>query len=176
MLIGITGTIGAGKGAVAKHLESKGFRHVSVSGFLAEKAVERRIPPTRVSRRIIGNEYRAKGPSALIEAVLADVNPAKEDIVVESLHTVAEVAYVKHLGGRVLSVDAPLIVRWERIKLERSVKDSGSYDEFVAEQNRQMSSDNPSENNLAAAIAAADIHLENLGTSEELFKQVDAIV
>jgi len=176
MIIGITGTIGAGKGMVALHLEGKGFRHISVSGFLAEKAMLRKVPPTRVTRRMIGNEYRAQGPTALIEAVLAEANPHKEDIVVESLHTVPEVEYIQHLGGKVISVDAPLILRWERIKLERSVKDSGSYEEFVAEQNRQMKSDNPNENNLAAAVLAADAHIENLGTPQELFRKVDAIV
>ena len=176
MIIGITGTIGAGKGMVALHLEGKRFRHISVSGFLAEKAMLRKVPPTRVTRRMIGNEYRAKGPTALIEAVLAEANPQKEDIIVESLHTVPEVRYIQHLGGKVISVDAPLILRWERIKMERSVKDSGSYEDFVAEQNRQMKSDNPNENNLAAAVLAADVHIENLGTPQELFKQVDAIV
>jgi dephospho-CoA kinase len=176
MLIGITGTIGAGKGMVALHLEGKGFRHLSVSGFLAEKAIVRRMPPTRVTRRMIGNEYRAQGPTALVEAVLAEANPAEEDIVIESLHTVPEVEYVKKLGGVVISVDAPLVLRWERIKVERSVKDSGSYEEFVAEENRQMASANPNENNLVAAILAADFHTQNLGTPQELFRQVDAIL
>ncbi len=176
MIIGITGTIGAGKSIIASHLEAKGFRHVSVSEFLAEKAVMRRVPPTRIVRRTIGNEYRVKGPTALIEAVLAEVDTTQENIVVESLHTVTEVEYVKRLGGTVISVDAPLLLRWERIKLERSEKDSGSYEEFLAEQNRQMASDNPNENNLAAAVRAADFRIENLGTSEELLKQVDDIL
>lgn len=176
MIIGITGTIGAGKGVVATYLEKKGFRHISVSEFLAEKAILRKVPPTRVVRRTIGNEYRAKGATALIEAVLAEVNSTKENIVVESLHTIPEIEYVQHLGGQVISVDAPLLLRWERIKMERSVKDSGSYEEFVAEQDRQMKSDNPNENNLAAAVETADFHLENLGTPEELLSQVNVIL
>lgn len=176
MIIGITGTIGSGKGIIAARLEAKGFQHLSVSEFLAEQAIIRKVPPTRMARRKIGNEYRAKGPNALMEAILSHSNLSKENIVLESLHTVSEVMYVKGLGGFVISVDAPLPERWKRIVAERSEKDSDSYEEFVAEQNLQMASDNPNENNLVSAINAADVHLENLGTPEELNKQVDAIL
>ncbi len=173
MILGITGTIGAGKGAVASHLEKKGFKHFSMSGFLAEEATRRGLALTRVVRREIANEYRSKSPTALIEAVLADANPAKESIVVESLHTVPEVEYVQRLGGKVISVDAPLPLRWERIKNAGDAKDTGSYDAFVDEQNRQMASENPNENNLTKAMEAADFHFENTGTPEELFKKID---
>lgn len=175
MIIGVTGTIGSGKGTVVSRLEKRGFRHVSVSGFLADKAVQRGIPATRITLRNIGNEYRAKGATALIEAVLAEENPKKEDIAVESLHTVAEVEYVQHLGGQVIAVDAPLPVRWERVKKEGGIKD-GSHDEFVAEQDHQMASANPDENNLAAAMAAADFHIVNDGTLEEFSGKVDAVI
>ncbi|MDE2079680.1 MAG: AAA family ATPase [Patescibacteria group bacterium] len=176
MLIGITGTIGAGKGTVADYLKKKGFRHVSVSGFLAEEAARRGHAASRVERRELGNEYRSRGKDALIEAVLADANPFKEDIVVESLHTVPEVEYVQHLGGKVIAVDAPLEARWERVRTRGSEKDSVPYDVFVAEQNRHMASDNPNENNLRAAIEVADFRIENAGSENELFEKVDGIL
>ncbi len=176
MIIGITGTIGAGKGILAAHLKEKGFRHVSVSGFLAEEAAHRGLAPTRVARRELANEYRAKGATALIEEVLADVNPMKENIVVESLHTVAEVKYVQGLGGTVIAVDAPLEKRWERIQTQGEGKDSASHEAFLAEQNRQMASNNPNENNLRAAIEVADYRFENAGTAEELFQKADGIL
>lgn len=175
MLIGVTGTIGSGKGTVVSRLEKRGFRHVSVSGFLAGKLVERGIPATRVALRQIANEYRAKGATALIEAVLAEENPKNEDIAVESLHTVAEVEYIQHLGGTVIAVDAPLPLRWERVQKEGGIKD-GSHDEFVREQDHQMASANPDENNLAAAAAAADFHIVNDGTLEEFFGKADAVI
>ncbi|MDO8523676.1 MAG: dephospho-CoA kinase [bacterium] len=176
MIIGITGTIGAGKGLIASYFEKKGFRHISVSGFLAEEAARRGLAPTRVVRREIANEYRTKGPSALIEAVLADANPLKENIVIESLHTVPEVEYVQRLSGKVISVDAPLLSRWERIKKAGGTKDTDSYDAFVAEQNHQMSSENLNENNLGKAMKAADFHFENTGAPEEIFGKIDVIL
>ncbi|MBI3573874.1 dephospho-CoA kinase [Candidatus Kaiserbacteria bacterium] len=176
MILGITGTIGAGKGTIVEYLKKKGFKHVSASGFLAQEAARRGLAATRIVRREIGNEYRKRGAIALIEAVLAEVNPTKENLVVESLHTVAEVEYVRYLGGKVISVDAPLPMRWERIKNRNGEKDSVSYEAFVREQDRQMASNDPNENNLRAAMEVADYRVENTGSPEELFEKVNVIL
>ncbi len=176
MIIGLTGTIGAGKGTIVAHLKEKGFMHYSASEFLARVAHGRALEATREVRRDIGNEYRAMGPTALLEAVLLDANPSKEDLVIESLHTLAEVEYVRHMGGRIIAVDAPLEARYERIKKRASDTDRVTFEAFAAEQERQMASDNPDENNLARAIEAADFRLRNDGSVEELEQAVDAIL
>jgi len=41
IIIGITGTLGAGKGTVVEYLQEKGFRHYSARGFIT-KEVEKR--------------------------------------------------------------------------------------------------------------------------------------
>lgn len=176
MIIGITGTIGAGKGTVSEYFEKKGYRHLSVSAFLAQEAARRGKAATRAARRELGNIYRKESPTALIEAVLAEANPHLENIIVESLHTVSEVEYVRHIGGIVISVDAPLAVRWNRIKNLVGEKYGTSYEEFVAEQNRQMISEDPNENNLRAAGETADYRLENAGSEEELFEKLSAML
>lgn len=175
MIIGVTGTIGAGKGTVAEYLTRKGFKHVSVSAFLGQEATRREEFQTRASFRKIGNEFRVKSPSALIEAVLGAMNPAKENIVIEALHTVPEVEYIKHLGGKVFSIDASFMTRFERIKARDDGKDP-VFKEFLGEQDLQMSSPNENENNILTAISAADFHLKNDGTPEELYAAIDAIL
>ena len=40
MIIGITGTLGAGKGAVVEFLKQKDFKHYSVRNFLIEEIPE----------------------------------------------------------------------------------------------------------------------------------------
>jgi dephospho-CoA kinase len=176
MLIGITGTIGAGKGTVAEYLAQKGYRHISVSGFLRKEVKGRGKLGTRVNLRDSGNEYRAKSPHALIEAVLADINSAKENIVVEALHTVSEVEYMKNLGGKIFSVDAPFKIRYDRVRKRGDGKDDVLLEEFLDEDHRQMASDDPNQNNLSDAIAAADFHIKNEGPSEKLFRKIDAIL
>ncbi|TSD06176.1 MAG: dephospho-CoA kinase [Parcubacteria group bacterium Greene0714_7] len=176
MILGITGTIGAGKGTVATYLEEKGFRHISVSAFLENEALRRGLVPTRIVCREIANEYRAKHSTALVGAVLGEINSVKENVVVESLHSVPEVLYIRNLGGKVLSVDAPLSVRYERIQRRGEEKDAVSFDDFLKEQNRQMVSENRDENNLKEAIAMADFHIDNAEISEGLFMQIDDIL
>lgn len=176
MILGITGTIGAGKGTVAMYLKKKGFRHISVSAFLESEAPRRGLIPTRVVCREIANEYRAKHSTALVEAVLGENNSVKENIVIESLHSVPEVLYIRNLGGKVLSVDAPLSVRYERIQKRGEKKDAVSFDDFLKEQNKQMASENQDENNLKGAIGVADFHIENAEISEGLFRKIDDIL
>jgi dephospho-CoA kinase len=179
MIIGITGTLGAGKGTVTNYLvEKKGFKQFAVSDtFLAGEAAKRGLEPNRIVRRDIANEFRAQGPTKLMEAVYALAVPsieAGENVVIDPQHTVAEVEFIKSKGGIVFSVDADLKARYERIQERKSSKDNVTFEDFRDEQEREMFSDDPNKNNLGTAIKAATIHLTNNGTPEELFAQVDA--
>lgn len=180
MIIGITGTLGAGKGTVVEFLKAHGFVHFAVSDtFLRNEAKRRGLQPDRPTRRDIANEYRAQGPTKLMEAVLAEAAgeiAAGTDVIVEPQHTVPEVEFIKEHGGIVLSVDADLPVRYERITKRGSEKDHVSYEEFVAEQVKELASADPNKNNLAAAIEAADYHFLNNGSVEELHVQIEEVL
>ena len=179
MIIGITGTLGAGKGTVVEYLvNQKGFKHFAVSDtFLVTEAKKRGLEPTRVVRRDIANEFRAKGPTKLMEAVYEmtkEVIERGEDVVLEPQHTTAEVAFIQSIGGVEFAVDADLRTRYERIQKRGSAKDNVTFEQFEAEQKHEMASDNPNEYNLGAAIKAADVTFQNNGAQEELFAQVEA--
>lgn len=179
MIIGITGTLGAGKGTVVEYLvKQKGFRHIAVSDtFLAGEAARRGLIPDRVTRRNIANEFRAKGPVALMEAVYILAKPfidAGENVVMEPQHTAAEVGFIQSVGGIEFAVDASLETRYERISKRGSEKDGVSFEQFKAEQEFEMSQTDPNMNNLGAAMKKADTIFQNNGTQEELFTQVEA--
>ena len=181
MIIGVTGTIGAGKGTVTQYLvEQKGFKHVAVSDtFLVGEALKRGLTPDRIVRRDIANEYRAKSPTALMEAVYALAVPfieAGENVVIEPQHTEAEVGFIQSKGGVEFAVDASLEQRYLRIKKRASAKDLVSYEQFVEEQTHEMTSDDPNKNNLGRAIAKADHLFHNDATEEELYAQIEAVL
>ncbi len=180
MIIGITGTLGAGKGTVVEFLKAHGFVHFAVSDtFLRNEAKRRGLEPDRSARRDIANEYRAQGATKLMEAVLAEAAgeiAVGKNVIVEPQHTVPEVEFIKEQGGIVLSVDADLPVRYERITKRGSEKDHVSYEEFVAEQVKELASADPNKNNLAAAIEAADYHFLNNGSVEELHVQIEEVL
>jgi dephospho-CoA kinase len=180
MLLGITGTIGAGKGTVVDYLvREKNFIHHSVSEFLAQVATSRSIEPDRIARRNVANEFRAKGATALMEAVYksaeADIVSGK-NVIIDPQHTKGEVEFIKDKGGLVFAIDADLKTRYERISKRGSAKDNVSYEQFVEEQTHEMASEDPNKNNLASAIESADFYILNNGTVEELEKKVDTMV
>lgn len=174
ILLGLTGTLGAGKGTVTEYLvKHKGFTYISVSDFLAAEAIRWGREPDRLARRDVANHYRAQSPTALMDAVFAHVPSTAERVVQEPQHTVGEVRYIQERGGTVIAIDADLKLRYDRIKARNSEKDQVTFEEFSAHQAFEMQQDDPNMQNLGAAIRAADVVLLNNGTREELEQQVD---
>lgn len=177
VLIGLTGTHGAGKGTVTKYLvEKNGFTAYSVSEFLANEARRRGMEPDRSARRNIANEYRSNGPTGLMEAVYATIDPISERVILEPQYTVDEVKFIQEQGGIVIAVDATLETRYERVHVRGSAKDDVSFEEFKAMQELEMDSTDPNKQNMKVAMACADIHLMNDGTVAEFEKKIKEVL
>lgn len=177
MILGITGTLGAGKGSVVEYLVSKGFEHFAVSDtFLTNEAIRRGLEPDRKARHDIANEYRAQGPTKLMEAVHDMARSAiaeGKDVIIEPQHSPAEVAFIQSLGGHVIAVDAAIETRYERIWKRGSAKDKVSFEEFKAFEELETNPTETTTNDLAGAVAAADIHLTNDGSLSELHANIE---
>ena len=67
--IGITGTLGAGKGTIVDYLQkAKGFAHYSVRAFLIDEIKRRGLEVNRDSMTLVGNDLRAQhSPSWIVE-------------------------------------------------------------------------------------------------------------
>lgn len=173
MIIGIVGTIGSGKGMVAEYLTQKGFSHVGISKLLSDEAIKQGRERNRITFRKIANELRKESPTALVARALGVSSQGR--LVVESLHTVPEVKYVQEKGF-VVAVDAPRASRIERILKRGEPKDALPNEKLLEEELLEMNSPNRNENNLTDAIRAADVHVENSGTPEELYEKIDGIL
>src|SRR6218665_3245311 len=92
-IIGITGTIGAGKGTIVEYLQSNyGFVHYSMRGFLTQIIKEKNLPLNRDSMVIVANELRANHtPSYIVEQLYEQAKANGQDAVIESVRTVGEV-------------------------------------------------------------------------------------
>jgi dephospho-CoA kinase len=174
MIIGITGTLGAGKGTVAKYLvDTKGFRHYSGREFFIEEVQKRGLPVNRDTITQTANDLRANhGADYVIKELFARAELAGGNTVVESIRAIAEGEFVKS-HGHLWAVDADIRTRYERAVLRGSETDKVSFEKFVADEEREMTSTDPTKQNLAAVRAMADTVFTNNGTQEELFAQVE---
>jgi dephospho-CoA kinase len=176
MIVGITGTLGAGKGTVVEYLIiKKGFKHYSMSGFIAEEVALRGLPVNRDTLTEVGNNLREKnGPGFLSDQLLSRAAAKGGDAVIESLRSVGEVENLKKHGAPIWAVDADIHTRYERVTRRKSEKDSVSFEKFVADEERESHHEEPWLMNLPRCIEMADHVFTNNGTQEELFAQVEA--
>jgi dephospho-CoA kinase len=176
MIVGITGTLGAGKGTVVEYLvKEKGFTHYSVRAYLVEEIERRGLAVDRDSMVAVGNELRREhGPGYLAEQLYERAQSKGGNVIIESLRTPAEIEALRAKGGFVLlAVDADVKTRYDRIVGRGTSTDTVSFETFVSNERREMESSDPAKQNLSACIAMADIVLMNDGDREELFQRVE---
>lgn len=179
MIIGITGTIGSGKGTIVEYLlKEKGFKHYSARAFITEEIEKRGLPVNRDSMVLVGNDLRAiHGPAYVIEALYERALAMGGDSVIESIRTAGEVEAMRDKEGFcLLAVDADARTRYDRISKRGTSTDSISFEEFAAQEEREMSSDDPGKQNLGECIRLADYALRNDGTFDDLYVQLEEIL
>jgi len=172
MLLGITGTLGAGKGTVVEYLKQKGFRHYSCSGYLKEVILARGGTVDRDAYSKLAGEIRGKDPAGLsrilYERILAD---GASDVIMEALHDVGEAAFVKNIGGVLLGVDADIHVRYERSIARGSEKDHITFEDFTRYIAREEQGSG--HHNIRAVMEMTDYTVTNNGSVAELHQQID---
>lgn len=179
MILGITGTDGAGKGVVVDYLvREKGFTHYSSRALISEEIEKRGLTPDRDTLRAVANDLRREYGNEFI--VRRSYENAERDgvknAVIESLRALAEVEYLKSKGGMLIAVDANQHLRYERIQARKSPSDQVSFEKFCEQEALEMNDPDPNGMQKAAVIASADYTILNNNTLTEVKKQVDDIL
>jgi len=176
IIIGITGTLGAGKGEIVKYLVSKKkFNHFSVSDYLIREIKKRKLPVNRESMRTVANKIRTeKGSGFIVDKLYQKAKKTKKNSIIESIRTLGEVKTLKEKGNFYLfAVDATSKTRFERIKKRQSKKDNVTYDEFLDAERKEMISNDPTKQNLKKCIEIANYKFENNGSFKNLYRQIN---
>ncbi len=176
MIIAITGTNAAGKDTAAEYLVKKGFTHFSLSDELREIARERGLEPTRENLIALGNELRRLyGTSFLTKRILEKASGTTH-IVLSSVRNPGELEPVKNTDGfRLIAIDAPSQVRYERAKARGRISENVSLESFIQMDAEEMHGGD-TEQNLARLIDIADFKIVNDGSFNELYKKLDDAV
>ena len=175
MIIGLTGTMGSGKGEVVNILMSKGFEHHVFSDIIREEAKKRGLKPTRENLQKVGNTLRKeKEPGYMAKMLIKRFK--KQDVVVDGIRSLDELDALKERQDFVLvGVDAPQRLRYERIKARERKGDPDSFEEFKMLDDRENNATGKGQE-IRRCIAKADHLIINDSSIEELRKNVEDIL
>jgi len=181
MIIGITGFLACGKGAVSELLKAKGFIVYSCSDEIREECRKNNIEITRENLQMVGNELREKfGPNILAKRLAERITlqGLDKNFVVESIRTEGEIEELKKLPDfQLVSVEADSKIRYERAKQRLREKEQiSSYEEFMASEKKEITSNDPNSQNLERCKALAEFRINNNGPLETLGPQIEDLL
>lgn len=179
MIIGIAGTLAAGKGAVVEYLKSKGYVQYSSSKLLGELVEKEGNPKTREYLGPMATSLQKEYSGGVVEKNYLEkyLVEKPENVIFEALHRLSEANFVKSIGGKVIGVDADLMIRFERTeKRGEGEKDQVTFEQFkeLVRVEEEGGGHAAWDNNIRAVINEADVVIENNGTLEELHQKIDA--
>jgi len=178
VIIGLTGTFGAGKGEVSKILMNKGYTYHSCSDVLRTELGHLGKEETIENLSKLGNEVREKlGAGELPRRLAAIIRKRKEKkSIVDSIRSAGEVEELRKEPDFVLvSVEAPIAVRYQRVKRRGRLGDDLNFEDFKRQEEAQMNGQG-SKQNLRKCMDIADYKILNDGTLEELRENVESVL
>jgi len=184
--IGLTGTFASGKGTIidtVKKMYGNKAASFSTSDIVREETAKMGLAQERPNQQRVANELRAtRGTGVFAEMALerAAKLPASVNLVlVDGIRNPGEVNALRKFGKnfRLWAVDAPIEVRYQRIKSRaREGEKVLSFEEFKASEEKEKKASNAAAQSIPACMALADGLIENNGSLEELEKKVKALL
>jgi len=176
MIIGLTGSMGAGKGEVVKILDPLGFQYITLSQMVREEARKKGIPEEREKLMEVGNHMRqTEGAGVLGKRALQKIRGSENDKwVVDGIRNPAEIDALKegqnvHIVG--LQANRDLLV--QRILKRGRESDPKIAEEVIARIQREWGKGEPPEGQqMERCMQKIDHLIVNEGTLEELDKVV----
>ena len=175
MIVGLTGTNGAGKGTVAEILKNRGFVYHSCSDILRLELKNKGIEENIDNLIKIGNELREKfGAGVLGEKLLEVIHTNREELsIADSIRNPAEIEALKKDDEFILiAVDAPIKMRYERVQKRKRAGDEVSFEKFK-EQEMQQLKGSEKQQQLIKCMEMSDFTIINEGNLDELQDKVE---
>jgi len=180
IIIGVAGTIGAGKETLTSFFRNKGFVYFETSAILKEILAKEGKEITRENMQNLGDELRRKeGVGALMKIMLEKaLKDTSKNYIFDSLRNDGEAEFLRKNCDKffLVAVDAPREIRFKRILARNKQHDPKTWKEFLKVDERDL---HDKENHLgqqtAKLLKMADFVIINDSSLDKAMKQVEEI-
>ncbi len=171
-----TGLPASGKGTAAKYLvekyQAKSFRFSTIMRDLLDRLY---LPQSRENMSHISIVLRQNFSEDIFAKVMAEDASRVEAsvVVVDGARRLADVEYLGKLPGfRLVSIEAAMKIRYERLTKRGENPDdkNKTWEQFQEDHNLET------ELSIPALMAKADVVINNDGSLEDFYKQLDKLV
>ena len=185
MHIALTGFMGSGKGELAKRLQEKGFRYISLSDIVRKIATEKGLEHTRENLQSVGNSLREEfGPGVLglkIRETIEKENGDEEKIhwVIDGIRHPHEAQEIKKLpDSHLLGVTADFDTLIERLFTRQRDSEASLSKEEISEKLKKESGIGESNNGqqVQKCLDICNYLIFNEGTLEELENKLEHFI
>lgn len=176
LIIGITGTQGAGKGTISKLLcNNKGFKHLSVREYLSKLLIKDGKELSRSNMLSLANHLRSQySAEYIVMELYKEAIKSNHNCIIESVRTVGEVKALKRQNNfKLWAIDAPTEIRYQRVVKRGSSTDNiPTLNEFKKEEAKELRSNDPKKGNIFGCMKLAEVTFINDGTVTQLEQKV----
>jgi len=176
LILGLAGEMGSGKGTVAEYLGEKyGGKTHRFSTMLRDILDRLYLPQSRENMQKISTNLRLIFEEDLLARVMSDdVKKDSNDLVViDGVRRVADIKYLREIPHfKLIYVEADIEKRYERIhgRGENADDLNKTFEQFKKDQ------EDESESQIKELKGVTDFLINNNGSFDDLYKQIDEIV
>ena len=175
MIIGLTGTMGAGKSEVVKYLKSKDFEHYVYSDILKEIAKQRNLEPTRKNLRELGTLIKKETKNMGILSINLLKKIKTDKAVVDGIRNADEIRELrKEKNVYIIGITAQQRPRYQRLKKRKRAGDPNTFEEFKKADNLENRGKTKGQN-INKCLKMADFTINNNATLEQLKENIEKI-
>jgi len=178
MIIGLTGKNAAGKGEIAKHLESKHFKYFSLSDALRDEAKSQGLDHSRSTLIKLGTKMREKfGNNILAVRINEKISEFKKqnikDFVIDSIRNPGEIEELrKNEDFILLGVHTDTDIRYKRLLARKRQGDANTLEEFKEHEDKENNNEGSGQQ-LDKCLKLADKIINSNGTIKQANDDLD---
>lgn len=175
-IFGLTGLMACGKGTAAKYLSDRhGAQSIRFSTIVRDVLDRLYLPQSRANmQKMIPILLDGFGTDLLSKVMAQDVLKSdKNIIVIDGVRRFPDIEHLKKIPGfKLVAIEVEAKIRYQRLisRGENPGDKEKTWDSFLTEHQAVTEIDIPK------LMAAADIKIDNNGSLEDLYKQLDKLV